>query len=107
MYVPHLVVSNIAQCWFKMGGTAEQAGNFVPVDERLVSFFVTQKQESTNGAQKQECRGRSPLPGCEEKPKIIFSKTGVQRTKSFAGVWGVPTNFFFRSPQAARKALFS
>jgi len=42
-----------------MGGTTELAGNFVPVDERLVSFFIAQKP-------------------------------GVQRTKSFAGVWGVP-----------------
>jgi hypothetical protein len=47
-----------------MGGTTEHAGNFVPIDERLVSFFVSQKP-------------------------------GVQRTQSFAGVWGVPTNFFF------------
>jgi hypothetical protein len=37
-----------------MGGTTEHAGNFVPVDERLVSFFVSQNQE---------CRGRSPLLG--------------------------------------------
>ena len=28
-----------------MGGTTEHAGNFVPVDERLVSFFVSLKQE--------------------------------------------------------------
>jgi hypothetical protein len=38
-----------------MGGTTEHAGNFVPVDERLVSFFVSQNLE---------CRGQSPLPGC-------------------------------------------
>src|SRR6266566_6986246 len=51
-----------------------------------------------------ECRGRSPLLGCEVKPKTSFSKQGVQRTKSFAGVWGpriwgmqqwIPTNFLF------------
>ncbi len=28
-----------------MGGTTEHAGNFVPVDERLVSFFVSLKKE--------------------------------------------------------------
>jgi len=40
------------------------------------------------------------VQGVPTKPK-----TGVQRTKSFAGAWGVPTNFFFLSlPQAARKA---
>ena len=27
-----------------MGGTAEHADNFVPIDERLVSFFVSQKR---------------------------------------------------------------
>ena len=50
-----------------MGGTTEHAGNFVPVDERRVSFFI---------AQKQECRGRSPLPGFGVFPKnslFLFS----------------------------------
>jgi hypothetical protein len=28
-----------------MGGTAEHADNFVPIDERLVSFFVSQNKE--------------------------------------------------------------
>jgi len=46
-----------------MGGTTEHAGNFVPVDERLVSFFVSQKQE---------CRGRSPLPGSGVSPQISY-----------------------------------
>jgi len=77
-----------------MGGTTEHAGNFVPVDERLVSFFVSQNQE---------CRGRNPLPVCEVKPKTSFTKPGVQRTKSFAGVWGVPTNFFFSLAAAGGK----
>ncbi|HEX6108248.1 MAG TPA: phenylalanine--tRNA ligase subunit alpha, partial [Ktedonobacteraceae bacterium] len=43
--IPHLTVSNFSPCWFKMGGTTEHAGNFVPVDEHLVSFFVSLKQE--------------------------------------------------------------
>src|SRR5438067_8597267 len=77
VYVPHLVVSNFPQCWFKMGGTTEHADNFVPIDERFVSFFVSQKQE---------CRGRSPLPGCGVSPQ---------------------TSFFLSPPQAARKGLFS
>src|SRR5205809_1251691 len=50
-----------------MGGTTEHAGNFVPIDERLVSFFLSQKQE---------CRGRSPLPGFGVSPKnslFLFS----------------------------------
>jgi hypothetical protein len=42
VYVPHFIVSNMHQRWFKMGGTTEHADNFVPVDERLVSFFVSQ-----------------------------------------------------------------
>ena len=40
MCVSHFIVGNISIRWFKMGGTTELAGNFVPVDERVVSFFV-------------------------------------------------------------------
>src|SRR6266702_6164087 len=66
-----------------MGGTTEHAGNFVPVDERLVSFFVSQNQE---------CRGRSPLPGCGAR-----ASGGCNS--------GLPQiSFFLSPPQAARKA---
>ncbi len=69
-----------------MGGTTELAGNFVPVDERLVSFFVSQKQDYGE---------RNP-------------KTGVQRTESFAGVWGVPHKFLFSLAAAGgKKGKFS
>ncbi len=52
-----------------MGGTAEHADNFVPVDECLVSFFIAQKEESKNKFQNQKCRGRSPLSGFGDVPK--------------------------------------
>jgi hypothetical protein len=35
---------------------------------------------------------------------VLNNLKGVQRTKSFAGVWGVPTKFFFQfSPPQAEK----
>ena len=68
-----------------MGGTTEHAGNFVPVDERLVSFFVSQKQECTNGVQKRECRGRSPLPGWEVKPKPFSQKQECRGLRPLPG----------------------
>ena len=59
--------------WFNTGGTTEITGNFVPVDERLVSFFVSRNRKCKNGVRNQECRGRSPLPGCGVSPQISFS----------------------------------
>jgi hypothetical protein len=79
-----------------MGGTTELAGNFVPVDERLVSFFVFKK-----GVQR--TKSFAEVRGILNSTSL----SGVQRTKSFAGVWGVPTYPFFSPPQAARKAEFT
>jgi hypothetical protein len=51
-----------------------------------------------------ECRGRSSLPGCVIfSPTHLFAVVGVQRTKSFAGVWGVPTNSSIRRRRRREK----
>ena len=45
--------------------------------------------------------------GCPRKPQLSLpevTRTGVQGTKSLAGVWGVPTKtYLFLSPQAANQ----
>jgi phenylalanyl-tRNA synthetase alpha chain len=77
-----------------MGGTTEHAGNFVPVDERLVSFFVSQtscaRTEFKIRSAEDEvlCRGSGPrFRGMQER---------------------VPEKSPFLSPpQAARKAHFT
>jgi len=55
-----------------MGGTTELAGNFVPVDERLVSFFVF-KSRSAEGAVL--CRG----VGCPHKILFILAAAGGKK----------------------------
>jgi hypothetical protein len=54
------------------------------------------------------CRGVR----CPRKPQLSLpevTRTGVQRTKSFAGVWGVPTKtyLFLSPPQAANQKTFN
>jgi len=55
-----------------MGGTTELAGNFVPVDERLVSFFVFKSRSAEDAVL---CRG----VGCPHKILFILAAAGGKK----------------------------